>query len=265
MKRIFAAGVSILLSAGQGMAAGSFEAAQKNLGIPVSEGTVVDAFGQKPEIILIQDVHRHPEAQRHIQAMIVSAMTRLGVKEIFLEGAWTHGQGTDYEFSGLEDQATYRANVAAYEAVDKDREEALEEIDTAQLFENAFDTPDSPSWPLIKRLIELRLKPSEYAAYVKHPFRSETDSALARAVRSAELFYELANRRSDIFLAKAKEQHQSGPQVLVIGGFHTTGMAEKLRQEGVPYVVLAPNITQGGYEELYSQGMHQTISALKLH
>jgi len=41
-------------------------------------------------------------------------------------------------------------------------------------------------------------------------------------------------------------------------------MAKTLRQEGISYVVLAPRITQGGFEDLYSQGMHQTISALKL-
>lgn len=258
-------GVSIFCLAGQAFASGSFEAVQKKLGIPLSEGTVVDASGRKPEIILIQDVHRHPEAQQHIRAMIMSAMTRMGAKDIFLEGAWTHGQTADYEFSGLEDQDTYRANVAAYEAVEKDRAEALQELDTTQLFENVLDADAPPSWPQIRRLIQLRLKPAEYAEYAKHPYRPASASALARAVESAELFYEIANQRSDIFLAKAKEHHQSGPQVLVIGGFHTAGMAEKLRQEGIPYVVLAPRITQGGFEDLYSQGMQQTINALKLH
>lgn len=258
-------GVSILWAAGQVRADASFEAMQKKLGIPLSEGAVVDASGQTPEIILIQDVHRHPEAQQHIRAMIVSAMTRLGVGDIFLEGAWTNGQTADYEFSGLEDQDTYRANVAAYEAVEKDRDEALQEIDTAELFENTLDANDTPSWPQIKRLVELRLKPAEYAVYIQHPFRPATKSALARAAQAAEHFYELANRRSDIFLAKVREHHGSGPQVLVVGGFHTVGMAEKLRQEGISYVVLAPRITQGGYDDLYNRSMHQTISALKLH
>jgi len=265
MKRILAVGVSILSLAAPVLAAGSFEALQKKLGIPLSEGTVVDASGRQPEMILIQDVHRHPEAQQHIRAMILSAMRRMGAKEIFLEGAWADGQTADYAFSGLEDQDAYRANVAAYEAVEKDRAAALQEIDTAQLFENAFDADSSPSWPLIKRLVLLRLKPAEYAEYAKHPFRAATASALTRAVESAERFYGVANRRSDIFLAKAKTLHQSGPQVLVVGGFHTAGMAQQLRKEGISYVVLAPKITQGGFEDLYSQGMHQTISALKLH
>jgi hypothetical protein len=290
MKRFLAIGVSVFCLAGQSWAArpegearppdvrraaGSFEAVQKRLGIPLSEGTVVDASGRRPAVILIQDVHRHPEAQQHIRAIILSAMAHLGAKEIYLEGAWTHGQTADYPFSGLEDPDTYRANVAAYQAVEKDREDALREIDTAQLFENAFDADASPSWPLIKRLIQLRLKPAEYAEYARHPFcpaaswraspsGRATASALARAVESAELFYQLASRRSDIFLAQAKRLHQTGPQVLVVGGFHTAGMAEKLREQGISYVVLSPRITQSGFEDLYSQGMHQTISALKL-
>ena len=265
MKRFLTTVVAVLCLAGQALAAGSFEAVQKGLGIPLSEGTVVDASGRRPEMILIQDVHRHPEAQQHIRAMILRAMTRAGAKEIFLEGAWADGQTADYEFSGLEDPDLYRANVAAYEAVEKDREAALREIDTAQLFENALDADAAPSWPLIRRLVQLRLKPAEYAQYASRPYRPATDSALARAVESAELFYGLANQRSDIFLAKARAHHQSGPQVLVIGGFHTAGMAEALRKEGISYAVLAPRVTQGGFEDLYSQGMHQTISALKLH
>jgi opacity protein-like surface antigen len=264
MKRFLAIGVSVACLAGQVLAADAFEAMQKKLGIPLSEGTVVDVSGRQPDMILIQDVHRHPEAQQHIRAMILRAMTRMGANEIFLEGAWTHGQNADYAFLGLEDPDAYRANVAAYEAVEKDRQQALQEIDTAQLFESALDAA-SPSWSQVKRLIQLRLKPAEYAQYIQHPFRPASDSALARTVEAAELFYEIANQRSDIFLAKAKEHHLSGPQVLVIGGFHTAGMAEKLRKEGISYVVLAPRVTQGGFEDLYSQGMHQTISALKLH
>ena len=216
-------------------------------------------------MILIQDVHRHPEAQQHIRAMILYGQSHWGAKEVFLEGAWTKGQTADYAFSGLEDEETYRANVAAYEAEEKDRSEALEEIETAQLLQNAMDATASPSWAEIKRLVQLRMKPGEYAEYQKHPFRFASASSLARAVESAELFYELAGRRSAIFLANAKRLHQSGPQVLVIGGFHTAGMAETLRREGVSFVVLSPKVTQGGFEELYSQGMHQTISALKLH
>src|ERR1035437_10379716 len=142
MKRFLAIGVSFLCLSGQVLAArpegearhaaaaGSFEALQKKLGIPLSEGTVVDAYGRRPEVILIQDVHRHPEAQQHIRAMILYALKNWGAKQVFLEGAWSGGATQDFRYLGLEDPEVYRANVAAYESVANVREEALRQIDT---------------------------------------------------------------------------------------------------------------------------------------
>lgn len=249
---------------GQVLAAGSFEALQKKLGIPLSEGTVVDAYGRRPEIILIQDVHRHPEAQQHIRAMILYGLKNWGAKQVFLEGAWSGGATQDFRYLGLEDPEVYRANVAAYESVAKVREEALRQIDTAQLFADTFDAASAPSWEQIRRLVQLRLKPAEYADYARHPYRpAASDSGLAGAIRAAESFYELANRRSQIFLGKARSQRTFGTQVLVVGGFHTAAMAQELRKEGVSYAVFSPRVTEGGYEELYSRGMRETINALK--
>src|ERR1035437_8175357 len=130
MKRFLAMGVSVLCLAGQVLAAGSFEALQKKLGIPLSEGTVVDASGLQPQVILIQDVHRHPEAQQHIRAMILFGMKNWGARQVFLEGAWSGGATQDFRYLGLEDPKVYRANVAAYESVANVREEALRQIDT---------------------------------------------------------------------------------------------------------------------------------------
>jgi hypothetical protein len=188
----------------------------------------------------------------------------MGAKEIFLEGAWTHGQTADYAFLGLEDPDIYRQNVAAYEAVEKVRDEALRELETARIFSSALDADSAEQWPQIKRLIQLRLKPAEYADYMKNPYRTTENTALAGAVSSAEHFYALANERSRIFLEKAQTLHRSGTQVLVVGGFHTKAMAEELKRKGISYVVLSPHMTQGGFEKLYADGMHETVSALKL-
>lgn len=40
-----------------------------------------------PSIILIQDVHKHPEVQSHIASLIVSGYERWGASKVFLEGA----------------------------------------------------------------------------------------------------------------------------------------------------------------------------------
>src|ERR1019366_677870 len=111
----------------------------------------------------------------------------------------------------LEDPEVYRANVSAYESVADARPEALRQIDMAQLFENTFDAASAPSWEQIRRLVQLRLKPAEYADYARHPYRpAVSDSSLAGAIASAESFYELANRRSLIFLRKTRAQRASG-------------------------------------------------------
>jgi len=277
-------------------AAADYQAIQKQLGIPASVASVVDASGKDPQYIIIQDIHRHPEAQQNISAMIMYGLRHWGTTELFVEGSWAKGDelkestphfsslldavregrmggaemavamtpNPDLKFMGLEDADVYRQNVEAYEAVESARDDALRELETSRLLSRVFDSSPNDSCSLVKRLIQLRLKPSEYADYLQHPYHASPNSRLAEAVASAEHFYQVANERSRIFLEKAKAMHQSGIQVLVVGGFHTAAMTEQLRQEGISYVVLSPQITQGGYEDLYARGMHDTISALKL-
>jgi len=262
--RTFVIGLSLSSMATLALASGDFSAMQQRLGIPDSVATVVDASGKKPDVVLIQDIHRHPEAQENIRAVILRGLKAWGVREVFLEGAWSAGQNKDFAFLGLEDPDVYRENVVAYQAVEKVRDDALRELETAKLFGRVADADSSDSWAQLKRLIQLRLKPSEYAEYMKNPYRPETTTPLASAALSAEHFYEVANKRSGIFLENARKLHRSGTQVLVVGGFHTKAMAEELRKKGISYVVLSPRITQGGFEELYANGMHETVSALKL-
>ena len=273
-------GISLAYLAGAACAAGDYAAVQKRLGIPTTVATVVDASGSQPQYILIQDIHRHPEVQKNIAAAILYGLKHWGTLEIYVEGAWDERvaavrtgdlqgpqmaiamSGQDVRLVGLEDPDIYRKNVSAYEAVEKDREEALLELETARVLDRFADAGTQP-WAMINRLIELKLKPGDYAGYQKNPFRPASKSILAGAVMSAERYYDLANERSGIFLKKANALHQSGRQVLVIGGFHTTAMAQDLRRQGISFAVLSPRVTQGGYEDLYAQGMHATISALQ--
>ena len=263
MRSFFIGGIALSLVAAQTLAAGSLDVIQNQLGIPLSEGRVIEASGRKPQVYLIQDIHKHPEAQQHIRSIILT-LKRGGAGDVFLEGAWSEGAMPDFHYQGLEDPDLYKANVAAYQAVSDVREPALREIETSELLDNALDTGSGRPWALIKRLVELRMKPGEYADYLANPFRPEPGTDLARAVASAERFYELANQRSRVFLDHVRSAQRGGAQVLVVGGFHTAAMAEELRKEGTSFVVLAPRVTQGGYDELYSQGMRETISALKL-
>jgi hypothetical protein len=273
---------------------------QKILGVPPSVATLRDAWmpsGQTlPEFILIQDIHRHPEAQQQIAALILHGSRHWGTRDVFVEGAWATDEPLpsprprrrtvladvraglmsgaelaavmapdhDLQLFGLEDSDIYRENVAAYQTVEKFRPEALRELNTARLFSRFLDIPNRPSWDGLQRLLELRLKPVDYQQYASHKFRPATDSALSIALRAAERYYELANLRSRVFLDVAKKAHRNRPCVLVVGGFHTGDMAKQLRQDGYSYVVVSPRVTQGGFEDLYQRGMRTTVNALKL-
>ncbi len=78
----------------QGMPSTDLRSLQQNLGVPESLGRLTDASltstpSPLPDFILIQDVHRHPQVQAQIAAMIIHAYNAWGVKKVFLEGAFT--------------------------------------------------------------------------------------------------------------------------------------------------------------------------------
>src|SRR5947207_15890572 len=66
------------------------------LGIPSSLAQVTDAVLPQakalPEFILIQDIHRHPEAQLKIAAILLCGRARWGVRDIFMEGLYANAK-----------------------------------------------------------------------------------------------------------------------------------------------------------------------------
>lgn len=277
---------------------------QRDLGIPSTIARVVDGncpAGQSvPEYILIQDVHRHPEAQGHISALLMYGARHWGLKEVFLEGAQAHQYvirpaqqspqdlrnalqegriggaemaaammpGTDMTLIGIEQPELYKSNVQIYEEVDRLRAGAMRELSMTRLLQEGLDvsreTPAEDRFDIAEKLLQLRLKPSEYAAYLEHPVSARPDSTLTQALHTAELFYVLADERSRVYTEVLTADAESEPRAAVIGGFHTARMAEELRKQGHSFVVLSPHITMGGFDELYAKGMQQTISALKI-
>lgn len=273
---------------------------QKHLGVPSAVATVQDSWlprGERfPEFVLIQDIHRHPEVQRNIAAILLHGVSRWGIQTVYIEGSWAEGEGLSpaatplptlrdavqsgrmsgaelakamapdraLHLLGLEDPRTYRENVDAYERVQGHQQDALRELKTTRLLSHWFDLSQTARWERVERLIRLRLKPSEYAEYRRDPFRGTPGSQLAEAVAHAERFYEIADTRSQIFVHRATASQNAGPRVLVVGGFHTGAMVELLKKDHRSYVVLTPKVTQAGYDDLYARGMVETISALKL-
>lgn len=280
-------------------------ATQERLGIPPTIAVVQDCSlrsrSKLPEFILIQDIHRHPEVQGHIAALLLHGIRNWGVKDVYLEGAWSEtvtlpnslrrneslmegireGRICGVEmaarmvpkdkihFHGLEDPDVYRDNVAAYQAAQTARELALRELGTARLIHAAFDATDGhwndEDWERMRALLQLRLKPSDYQTYLERRRTWNSRAALSEGIRAAETFYELADARNRIFAKRVLKNKNHKPKILVIGGFHAAGVVRLLSEEKKSYVVISPKVTQSGDDSLYARGMQETISALKLH
>jgi len=279
--------------------AGDFPTLQKTLDIPLSIASVVDANTTTlPEYILIQDLHRHPEAQANIAALILHASRHWGLTTAYIEGAYA-GQpiqrhlsekslrsqleegilsGAEMAYAmvkpgelrleGIEDPDVYKENVEAYQAAQDQQSQALQEINTARLLQETLDLSQrqlsSEQLDRLELLARLKLKPAEYARYIEERKSMQRSPALQEALKAAERFYQLANRRSEIFLEQSRLKPNGERKIFVVGGFHTTEMAEHLRTEGKSFVVLSPHVTRSGYEHLYAERMNETISALKL-
>ena len=296
--RVIAVGVSLSCVAGYAMAAADYSTMQKKLGIPSSIGRVVDASGQEPEFILIQDIHRHPEVQANIAALLLHAYHRWGLTTAYLEGAYAGqavsrnssevplrtqlSEGTlsgaemasamvkagDFQLEGLDNVDAYKENVAAYQEAQEQLSQALQEIKTVRLLQQTWDLTQQrftdEQLDRLELLARLKLKPSEYAGYLKDRETQPIPPVLAKTLEAADRFYQLADERSAIF-PKACPYQIPGPKALIIGGFHTAALAEQLREAGKSFVVLAPCVTRSGYEHLYAERMSETISALNLH
>jgi len=71
----------------------NYQQEQSALGLPDKLAHVADASWPDlrifPDYILVQDMHRHPQVQAQIAALIEKGYDKWGVKKVFLEGAFT--------------------------------------------------------------------------------------------------------------------------------------------------------------------------------
>ncbi len=277
-------------------------ALQQAMGIPLSIAQIVDSYqpdpGTLPEIILIQDIHRHPEAQNHIAAVLLYGSRHWGLRNVYLEGAEANHEVIKPSFSsrtemrealyagqiggpemaaallepselslqGMEESTLYKEHVQIYEEVEGLRSAALRELSMSRLFQTGLDVSPSRLDPYeqTQRLLRLRMKPMDYAVYLQQPSVDRQESVLSQAMRAAELFYVLADERSRVFTDVLLASSSKEPRAAVVGGFHTEWMTQELKRQGRSFVVLSPQVTTTGYEGLYAKGMQQTISALKV-
>lgn len=88
---------------------------------------------------------------------------------------------------------------------------------------------------LVERLVAFGLTSAEWTIY-----RSDRLRDPAIDLTPFEEFYEAAERRDAAMVASLPE---TGPAVLVAGGFHTEGVAEQLQRAGRTVIVCAPKLT----------------------
>ncbi|MCM8776207.1 MAG: hypothetical protein NC930_07675, partial [Candidatus Omnitrophica bacterium] len=96
-------------------------------------------------------------------------------------------------------------------------------------------------------------------------FLKEFPEEIRGIYREAIEFYDLAVRRDEIMVSKIQKVIQSEGverSVLVTGGFHTPGLTAILREKKIPYVVIAPRMSEIESDKGYvasMMGKEQTV------
>ncbi|OGX05844.1 MAG: hypothetical protein A3G87_05190 [Omnitrophica bacterium RIFCSPLOWO2_12_FULL_50_11] len=82
--------------------------------------------------------------------------------------------------------------------------------------------------------------------------------SIEKAQASAVRFYELADKRNEVFTQKiirAMEESEKDVSVVVVGGFHEAGLKEALGAEGISTVVISPKINDSASDIPYVDRM----------
>jgi hypothetical protein len=90
--------------------------AEESLDVPPQLARITDAspdFSGTPDFILIQDVHRHAEAQRQIADIIEYAYDHWGAHRVYMEGAFSQVDLTVFHRLPEDTQKTLLANLVA--------------------------------------------------------------------------------------------------------------------------------------------------------
>jgi hypothetical protein len=225
----------------------------------------------------------------------MQAHVRWGIESIFLEGAFTplelsgyrslgqsldsrqlrdkleKGQWTGAEWAaanltdpdlrllGMEDTALYRQALDASLEVQRHQARALEELDSMRRHWSGHGIKmTADDWKRMEHLLQLKARPQEMALY--HRAAIVFPDELAHALDQAESFYRLADARSDVFVKRIGMPDK--PVAVVVGGFHTTAMAQLLREQNISYVVVTPRVTEAPDPALYRARLQASANVL---
>ncbi len=187
---------------------------------------------------------------------------------LIMEREWRNPPVSPFQLLGMEDPKLYRQNVQAYQLVLAKRERALEEVVSIRRLQLSMNVPDhnplAEQLDRVEDLLRLKMTPAEFGAYLNAKASAPSSPALNQAVRAAEDFYRVAQRRSRVFLMEASRKVPASVSVrmLVVGGFHTVEMADLLRRENRSFIVLSPLVDTSASQPNYEKHLQQTAIAL---
>ncbi len=139
--------------------------------------------------------------------------------------------------------------------------------------EKALDAK-SERFLLAKRIILFQATPDDLNAYESQKTEIDADmdaEGLGKALDLALSFYEIAKKRDEIFFQKVtSDEKLQGDVAIVTGGFHTEGLSQQMKEAGISYVVVTPDLAnEAPNDQLYFQRLQenmitaQTLSALR--
>ena len=218
--------------------------------------------------------HRLPENERQPLLKRLILEGNLSGPELaavmVLEREWRDPPSWPLQLLGMEDARLYTENLIFFRDLCHQREGALRELDSLRRLNDGMNLPQpnilGNELALAQSLLELKLTPQEYDLYRSARSALPNSPQLAPALKLAETFYDLVNQRSTAFIKESlrKLPAGNGPRVLVVGGFHTTLMTQRLREEGISFVVLSPTITQSEDHKAYEKRLMDSIDTLDI-
>jgi hypothetical protein len=131
---------------------------------------------------------------------------------------------------------------------------------TARVLEKLVKTPEEMAlWDkgsrfyLMKKVLLLAASPEDLAALEKQWTDINVDlqsAGLGEEMSVSLEFYALVKERDKIFFDKLlNDPVFSGPLAIVTGGFHTAGLSARLREAGISYITIAPDLNKETADE----------------
>ncbi|MSR76994.1 MAG: hypothetical protein EXS63_02035 [Candidatus Omnitrophica bacterium] len=134
----------------------------------------------------------------------------------------------------------------------------------------------SERFQLAKKLLTFKATPKDVVHFSEDQAGFETliqEGGFEASLELSKRFYELAQKRDEIFFQKLiKDERLNSDVAIVTGGFHTDGLSAQLRAAGISYIVITPDLAnEQPNEKMYHEMLEinspaaeaQTLSAYR--